>query len=102
MSTLTKQKANLNNITVYSKFNEESYITEHHVIAEWSRTSMESFHSLEDAQDFINGFKGLETDRTPAYIKGTILRHCVDTDINEGIIYDKVLDVNSLYNSEAL
>lgn len=90
----TIQKADINKLMIFPVMNEK-YLYKYHILVEWSRLPVETFNSKQDAEDFISGFKLLNTDRTKAYIQGTILRHCVETDIQEGIVYEKVLDLNN-------
>jgi hypothetical protein len=70
-----------------------SYITDnngnHHIITEFSRLPIESFHSENEAIEFIQGYHR-KSNITAANQKGWLFREFVEQDLREGIMYQKV------------
>jgi hypothetical protein len=80
-----------------------SYITDndgnHHIITEFSRLPIESFQDEKEAIEFIEGYQR-KSNITAANQKGWLFREFVEQDLREGIMYQKVnnLDIRITAN----
>lgn len=80
-----------------------SYITgndgNYYIITEFSRLPIESFQSENEAIEFIEGYQR-KSNITAANQKGWLFREFVEQDLREGIMYQKVnnLDIRITAN----
>jgi hypothetical protein len=74
-----------------------SYITDnngnYYIITEFSKLPIESFQNEKEAIEFIKGYQ-LKSNITAANQKGWLYRELVEHDLREGIVYQKVNNID--------